>query len=411
MNSIKQLIALTVLILLPSSCSGTKKNIVLRNSFEKPTDYGWCVVGGGVAGILTVGLLHDLGVPYGSIAWIDPEFNVGRIGKYYENVPANNQIGPFIDFLNDCKSFSECDSQALEEARQANRNEHPNLGFVVKPLQDVTNYFCTKVHAEKGLLEDLYFANGVWNITANNKTITSHHVILATGAEPRTLDYEGQTVIPLDHALDQKTLGTYLNDDDVVGVFGGSHSGILLLKFLHDLKTKAVINFYRSPICYATDGGDVALNSIMGLKGATAAWAKEVLEGENPPKHIIRIYNDETNRNIFLPLCDKIIYAIGYERTDLPESESYDVNNYDQKTGIIAPRLFGIGLAFPEVFTSPSGKDAHRVGLTSFMDYAQRIIPLWLQGLGDENLIRSEKVRRHRKLLEKFEDLFIVNVL
>ena len=154
------------------------------------------------------------------------------------------------------------------------------------------------------------------------------------------------------------------------------------------------------------------MNAYDGLKGITAQFAREVLEGANPPENIIRVFNDEENRDHYLPECDKIIYSVGYQANDLPLVGDYENAQYDDKTGIIAPRLFGIGIAFPEYYCDPLGKTDHRVGLTSFMEYAQRIIPQWLAGLGDIARQQKNDLLRHRKaMLEKYEELFFIDVL
>ena len=57
------------------------------------------IVGAGVAGIIAISILLDLGIPAESIYWIDPMFNVGRIGEYYQNVTANTANKFWVDFL------------------------------------------------------------------------------------------------------------------------------------------------------------------------------------------------------------------------------------------------------------------------------------------------------------------------
>jgi malic enzyme len=56
----------------------------------------WVVVGAGPAGIATVGVLLDLGIDPQGIVWLDPEFNVGRMGAYYQNVPGNSRVAEFV---------------------------------------------------------------------------------------------------------------------------------------------------------------------------------------------------------------------------------------------------------------------------------------------------------------------------
>ncbi|MBN7552525.1 pyridine nucleotide-disulfide oxidoreductase, partial [Mycobacteroides abscessus subsp. abscessus] len=47
--------------------------------------------------------------------------------------------------------------------------------------------------------------------------------------------------------------------------------------------------------------------------------------------------------------------------------------------GIIAPGLFGVGIAFPEYRIDPMGFGEYRVGLQKFMDRLTKALPLWLK--------------------------------
>jgi hypothetical protein len=49
-----------------------------------------------------LGLLLDAGIDSSSIIWVDPEFNVGRVGKYYSSVPANSLAWNFITYIITC---------------------------------------------------------------------------------------------------------------------------------------------------------------------------------------------------------------------------------------------------------------------------------------------------------------------
>jgi hypothetical protein len=371
----------------------------------------WLVVGAGPAGIATIGVLLALGVAPKSVIWVDPEFNAGRIGQYYTTVPANNSNKQFIDFVNACAPFKECHAESLEKLRTEDPSVYSELGIIVPALQDLSAFLRTKVTSYQGWLKELHFSNETWCAKVGERNVCACHVVLATGSHPRELNYENVSVIPLDHALDKKTLATYVAPENTIGVIGGSHSGVLILRYLYELNIKKIINLYRSPIVYTIDMGGWNLNAYNGLKGSTAEWAREVLEGPNPPKNILRVYNNEASRAQYLPECDKIIYSVGYERNEIPLTEEYQHLEYDDTTGIIAPRLFGIGIAFPEYYCDPLGNEDYRVGLKSFMDYAQRIIPQWVNGLGDIDAKRVEKYTQQKKMLEKFANLFTIDIL
>lgn len=371
--------------------------------------YEWLILGGGPAGISVLGVLLDLNVPAKKIVWVDAAFNAGRIGEYYATVPANNITAKFVDFINACNSFKACETSAIQELKNADPDEFPELGIIVPALNDLSAFLRTQVPSHQGCLHDLHFDESNWHAQVNNINITARNVVLATGSHPKELNYTDnkEMVIPLDHALDKTTLAKYLTTDDVVGVVGGSHSGILVLKFLHELNAKKIINFYRSPIVYTINMGTWSMNAYNGLKGLTAQWAREVLEGPNPPAHIVRVFNNEENRTLYLPECTKLIYSVGYERNDLPLTPEHADLEYNDKTGVIAPGLFGIGIAFPEHYVDHLGNEDHRVGLTSFMDYAQRIVPQWL--IGSEEELRA--LNYQRSVLQKFDDLFHINIL
>lgn len=371
--------------------------------------YDWLIVGAGPAGIATLGVLCNLGIHPQSIMWVDAEFNVGRIGQFYQNVPANNKAGPFIDFVNQCAVFSEYHTESLDLLRAQNPTEYSRLGIIVPALQDITNFLRTKVSSQQGWLTQLHFLDDNWHATINGIHLKAGHVVLATGSHPRELDYGISNVIPLDQALDKNILGAHVAPSETIGVVGSSHSAVLVIKYLYELNSKKIINFYRSPLAYTIEMDGWNLNAYNGLKGATAAWAREFLDAQIIPSSILRVLNTEENRNRFLPECDKIIYAIGFERNDLPLENSSEVL-YDDKTGVIAPRLFGIGIAFPEYYCDHLGNEDHRVGLTSFMRYIQAIVPQWVNGLGDLPQ-RSEKYINRRLMLEKFEPLFFIDIL
>lgn len=361
----------------------------------------WAIVGAGPAGITVLGLLLDLGINPSDIYWIDPEFNVGRLGKYYGEVPANTKNKLFINFMEACKTFSQCKTPALDALFALDPEKEFSLSTIVQPLQDLTDYLKPIIKSVQGSITSLDFDEDMWHIGLqenNSRTkITATHVVLATGSRPKTLDYNCKQTIPLDIALSKTALAQEVTAEDTVAVVGSSHSAILLLKFLSELSVKRIINFYKKPLLYAIDMGTWILHNANGLKGETAQWAKEVLE-KNPPANLVRIHNNQATRDAWLPLCNKIIYAVGYERNDLPTVNGASTVTYDDHSGIIAPRLFGIGIAFPEGYIDPLGNQEHRVGLNSFMEYAQRVVPQWL-------------TKDIRARLAGFEQLFTIEML
>lgn len=383
------------------------RTLLLKNVESYGSDVDWAIIGAGPAGIVAVGLLCDLGVPAERIMWIDPAFNVGRLGEYYSQVPGNTQTYMYINFLKACKTFQKVSSPAIDALYTLSPEGYEKLQVIVDPLQDITTYLRSQVHSIQGMMDALFFEKGVWHVGAQGKTISTKHVILAVGSHPKTLDYSVKDVIPLDYALDKNTLHSLVNKEDSIAVVGSAHSAILILKFLSETSVKRIISLYTNPIVYAVDMGTWVLNNAHGLKGIAAQWAREVLE-KNPPLNLMRVKNTPEARAEYLPLCNKIIYAIGYERNELPDMQ---INNalsdimFDSETGVIGPRIFGIGIAFPGTHTDPLGNKEQLIGLNSFMKYAQKVMPSWVSGEARERLLERFRV------LAAFEELFRIELL
>ncbi len=357
----------------------------------------WAVIGAGPAGIVIVGLLLDLGIPRHDIVWIDPEFNVGRLGQYYETVPGNTKTCLYIDFIRACKTFQDCSPAAIEELKKYELTLEYPLSIIIKPLQEITECMRKRVHAQHTMLTGLEFTGDTWHIECGNGfECDADRVVLATGSHPRSLNYTDSPEISLDIALNQQLLADYVTQDDTVAVVGSAHSAVLVLKFLSELPVGRIINFYKKPLIYTQDMGGWQLYSSSGLKGLAAEWAKNVLE-KNPPCNLVRIYNSEKARAAWLPLCTKIVYAAGYERNPIPGCNPDLV--YDTHTGKIAPGLFGIGIAFPEVIIDEAGNEEHKIGLNSFMQHALEMLPEWMR--------TKDALCRFRE----FEALFDIQIL
>ncbi len=334
-------------------------------------DADWAIIGAGPAGIIVLGILLDLGTDPQKIVWVDPKFNVGRMGEYYKNVPGNAKTKQFIEFINLCQTFQNANSPAVAKLYELDQETEYPLKVIVDPLTDISHYLCGLVRCTKGSLCALNFSNNLWNVGTSTNCFTAAHVILATGSHPKKLDYDCKHEIPLDFALDRDNLAGQVSSKDTVAVVGSGQSAILLLKHLSELSTGRIINFYRNPISFDE-------NIETSLKGTTARWAHDVLL-KAPPANLLRLFNSCDALKAWLPICTKIIYAVGFERNEIPIATNNIANiNFDDNNGIIGPRLFGIGIAFPEKYQNEKGDTISRIGLLSFMEYAQEILPLWM---------------------------------
>ena len=326
-----------------------------RYSFAK---YQWAVVGAGLAGVTAMVVLLESGVDASSIIWIDPEFNMGRMGKYYRHVPANTKIQILQNYLNKCPVFQEFPSESRDKLFLCDQEEFPLLDVIIDPLVDATHYLRSKVNSLQEMVIGVMSDGDGWILECSNSiTIQAQKVILAIGGYPKKLDYQLQE-IPLDEALDKDKLATYVS----------MHSAMLVLKYLSELGVKEIFNFYTTPYQYRIPGAE-------SLEGETKLWVKNVLE-QKPPRNLTRTKNTQENVDRYLPLCNKVIYAIGFERNPLSVNGRYDYT-YDDNTGIIAPNLYGIGMAFPHTIQTLKCNKVAIHGFVIYSSYAHNLIPQW----------------------------------
>lgn len=340
--------------------------------------YQWAVVGAGPAGIAAVGKLIDAGVKPAEIAWIDPQFQVGDFGTIWTNVPSNTKVDLFLKFLESSAAFDFQNAPKNFALLQTPRDKTCPLGLMSETLQWVTEQLKNKVHVVQDLAEKLALRNRVWNITLKNSEIKARSVILAVGAEAKNLSYSSPAIIPMHDAMDSERIKNHIEPNDTIAVFGSSHSAVLVLKNLVESGAKKIINFYRSPLLYAVYLDDWILFDDSGLKGSAAEWARNHLDGD-VPQNLTRVYSNNENIEHYLPQCQKVVYAVGFERRTLPIIEDVGHLDYMKESGIIAPGLFGFGIAYPEAKYNRLGMLEYRVGLWKFMDYLQRILPIWFK--------------------------------
>jgi cation diffusion facilitator CzcD-associated flavoprotein CzcO len=336
--------------------------------------YTWSVVGAGPAGILAVGKLLDQGVDPKAIIWIDPDFSVGDLGKAWFNVPSNTRIALFYGYLASSPSFD----YTFPKEHTLNSME-PNdtclLKHIVEPLRSITSTLRSKVQSKASKVSDIRFVDDVWQLNIDDQLCLARNVVLATGSEPKTLNQYDLETISLDVALNPDKLIETLQKNESIAVFGASHSAVLVIKNLLERGCE-VVNIYKHPVRYAIPQKDYILYDNTGLKGSAAEWAKAHLNGQIVPG-LTRCHLGSDQASESFSHCKKAVYAIGFDQRSI-SSPDVNFNDYDPYTGIIAPRLFGLGVAFPEVVTSPFGHQEENVGLAKFVKYLDKVLPLWL---------------------------------
>ena len=344
------------------------------------------MVGAGPAGIATVGKLLDYGIEPGSITWVDPRFTVGDFGAKWGNVPSNTTVWRFLEFLHSCESFGTDDKIPDFPIYSMDPRGTCILNDVAEPLQWITQRLMKSVQTLRSEVISVRPENHKWLLHTMVSDISARNVVLAVGAEPRRLPYPTPSV-SLEEAFDVRRLKNVVHQEDVVGVFGSSHSAVLAIRNLLEVGTGRVINFYRSPLLYAVDHGDWIMYDNTGLKGKTAEWARQDME-RLPTERLLRVPVDDLTIQQYLPQCTKVVYGVGFEARP-PLVEGADPIKYDQMTGIIAPGLFGCGIAFPERVVDRVGNVEFNVGLLKFANFLNRVVPLWMSMTNQEPRVLS----------------------
>lgn len=340
--------------------------------------YDWAIIGAGPAGIAAVGRLIDSGIPANHILWMDPYFTVGDLGRLWSQVSSNTKVKLFLDFLHASPAFDYANAPHDFKLNHLPQNKTCLLDAIVEPLQWVTQHLMLRVQTVKGLIHNLQLSDRIWSLANHSNQYYAKNIVLATGALPLSLNYPTVKAIDFEDAIDKMRLKKQIQPEATIAVFGSSHSAIIIIKHLVELGVKQIINFYRSPCCYAVDMGDWILFDNTGLKGETAEWARAHIDG-TWPKSLVRYSSNESNIAQYLPECDKAIYAVGFQQRNTIILNNYEHNHYNPHVGIIGPGLFGLGIAYPEKKPDPFGSIEMQVGLWKFMTYLNKVMPIWLK--------------------------------
>ncbi len=261
---------------------------------------------------------------------------------------------------------------------EADPEETCALALVADPLVWIIEHLRERVQTFKTTATALFLERRRWRIETEQGELSSTNVILAVGAVPKKLNYPQLKEIPVEVALDPEKLADEPLENATVAVFGSSHSSMIALPNLLRNPVEKVINFYRSPLRYAVYLDDWILFDDTGLKGQAAAWARENIDGVHPER-LERCWVSRPDFEEKLAACDRVIYTVGFERRTLPVTKQWGQLDYNPVNGILAPGLFGLGIAFPERATDRYGYVEYRVGLKKFMDHINAVLPLWLR--------------------------------
>lgn len=319
--------------------------------------FEWTVIGGGPAGIASVGKLIDAGISPSAIAWVDPNFEVGDFGTAWGYVMSNTAVKYFQKFYNACQAFNYSVSEKPNFIIDKNKLDQTcPLMIAAQPLTWITKQLLDIVHTFKDKVNEIKPHQNIWCLNlASKQKIETKKIIMAIGGDPKELSFPNIATISLKNALNHTKLLQEIKHDDYVVVFGSAQSARSVIQNLAHVKAQKLVLLYRSE------------DSV-----------KRHLDNEETP-HIEKLEMTPKNLLTHMPKCSKAIYAIGFNRRHIPIYGLPDSYNYNKKTGEIAPNIYGIGMAFPEVIPYELGQIEYRVtAIWPFMKRLDKLLPFWL---------------------------------
>ncbi|KAL4784244.1 pyridine nucleotide-disulfide oxidoreductase-domain-containing protein [Aspergillus varians] len=383
------------------------------------------VVGAGPAGLAVVGSLLEKQL--GSIVWVDPYFQGGRVNRKYREVPSNTKVALFQAFATAVQPFrTVINSTRLPNAfttmAKLEQEKPCHLHHAADVVRALTDGIVKMdlVHACRGIVTaaNLDYTRA-WTVriqdadSADEVEVMTSRLIFCTGSSPTQvpIPVHGDSVqrLDLDVVLKPSELASTLPQDSpcTVAVIGASHSAILALLNLVNLARTShphlrIKWFTRHPLRYAEYKDGWILRDNTGLKGRAADFARRQLEDSALPtseagQFITKIdcgggqINEAAQYQRHLPSCTYLTQAVGYTRDPLPELSinrsllpSDDLiwdssfGGFTDPNGRIIPGLHGAGIAFPERVVDPHGNVEHAVGFFKFMKFLKRVSPQWV---------------------------------
>ena len=355
----------------------------------------WVIVGGGLSGIISICVIYNR-FPSNTILWIDKDnFNGGDLSLYPE-VYANTPIKTMIKF------FSELyDMINITKERSIIDVSEPDswctLGVYHKDLLKLSSLLLklNNVSFINDNVNEIKRIDNLWKLQCINGNESEDYneyvcdkIVLATGCNQKTLIYD-TPAIPIYNALNIHKLIELDNNKNITNkkivVFGNSHSGILILKNLVDMKCKNISCVYKRHICipyYNKNTNTIEINEQTGLRGIALEWVNKNIYPTNKT-NIQFIKYDNDNLQTIINEADYLIYAIGLEQRQIPiintcpnEQDKtkicYKNIAYNPHTGLICENIYGIGVAFPDYYFR--GTYQCKIGMYEFLEQTRKIL-------------------------------------
>jgi hypothetical protein len=291
--------------------------------------YKYCIIGFGISGQILLLELIKANINPKDIILCDETFLGGDLMLKYGSVMSNT---PWFK------------TKTALEAYTANLPNFPPEKCT--PVREIAKA-CLEValqtgkHVEKltTTVTSLIYTTE-WEIKHLYGTIYASTVFITIGGKENQLDISIPT-IPLSIALDKEQLKHVISQDDIISVFGTSHSGTIVLDNLESLQIQTY-GIYKTPEPFQFEP-----ESYSGLKEGSSVIAKAILNNEYKQVTIIP-WNDPLVIHKALRKTTKAIVATGFK----PKSILGDkFIAYEPSTGklMAGPNLYGFGLAYPGV--------------------------------------------------------------
>lgn len=322
----------------------------------------WLVIGAGPCGIASIACLLES--QEFEVLWVDPCFKIGRMGKYYRNVPANTPNNDLIYAFHLCKSFDFDNQQDLRRIRDPDRQVLSDLepessallGYFIDALEDSTKVLMNQTINIQGVVNYAEYSSlkKAWEVRITTKDETEEDLslsvdalILACGCKPSMIEWESslndQSNRIISESLDKFVDPNYVSQlfardanyaEKVWCVVGTSHSAMLVLMNLVNAGAKNIINIYRSEefrFQHYLDDGSVRYPGV-GLKGPVGEWVRNKfsIAGIKRVRYHSIVYGMlfdifsfafvrfedgvDWDGQLLLHCVDHVIFAIGFER-------------------------------------------------------------------------------------------------
>jgi hypothetical protein len=325
-----------------------------------------CIIGAGIAGMITLLLLQESGADLSKITMIDPFYDGGDLARKWTNVVSNTPWSKTIHALQEY-----CPSISINTTIDPNSNTP--LIEIAHLIRKLVEPLFKKIRLVQGIVSSVNYSTelGEWQINLvdsnTGESIRAKQIIMSPGGEPKRMNL-GIPSIPLENALDSTRLKMYVTPDDKVLLFGTMHSGTLVIKNLVSLGC-SVTAIYNSekPFYWDREG------SYDGIKGEAATIADTIVDGSLP---VSLISTKDTEKVIRASReASWVVYATGFQ----PRTVKIYVNDaerastpYDTSTGKLNDLpAWGFGTAYPN--RAPDGIHWD-VGVYPFLEHIKKQI-------------------------------------